>query len=169
MKPLEPPDTDHLGAARGWLDLGNHLEATEELEKIAPRFRSHPDVLQVSWLVCSKAENWPRCLEIATTLTKLVPERRFGWLHRAVSLDKLQRTTEAWFVIIEAVNRFGPSSTFAFHLACFCARLGKTDEAAKFVARAIELSEDQETLERLRQRIVDEPLLASIWKAEGGG
>jgi hypothetical protein len=47
MKPLEPPDSLHLQAAQGWLELGSHIEANEELEKIAPQLRAHPDVLKV--------------------------------------------------------------------------------------------------------------------------
>jgi hypothetical protein len=36
VTPIEPPDSLHLLAAQGWLELGNHLEANEELEKITP-------------------------------------------------------------------------------------------------------------------------------------
>jgi len=98
MEPLAPPDSRHLEAALGWLDLGNHIEANEELEKIAPQLRAHPDVLQFRWRVYAKAEKWDACLDIATALTEMVPERRFGWLHRTRSLDKLGRTAEAIIV-----------------------------------------------------------------------
>ena len=47
MKPLEPPYLYHLRAAIGWLELGRHIEANEELEKITERLRAHPDVLKV--------------------------------------------------------------------------------------------------------------------------
>jgi hypothetical protein len=45
MPPLPIEDTHHLKAAKGWVELGNHLEAFDELEKIAPLNRAHPDVL----------------------------------------------------------------------------------------------------------------------------
>jgi hypothetical protein len=41
--PLPHPDEHHLNAAEGWLELGNHLEANEELEKIEAFIRPHPD------------------------------------------------------------------------------------------------------------------------------
>jgi hypothetical protein len=41
MKHLQPPNSHHLQAAIGWLELGNHKEANEELEKVAP------------WIACS--------------------------------------------------------------------------------------------------------------------
>ena len=47
IKPLEPPDSFHLEAAVGWLELGNHLEANEELDQITASLRAHPDVLLV--------------------------------------------------------------------------------------------------------------------------
>jgi hypothetical protein len=50
-KPLEPPDSIHLQAAQGWLELGDHIEASEELEKITPQLRAHPDVLKARWEV----------------------------------------------------------------------------------------------------------------------
>jgi hypothetical protein len=33
LKTLEPPDDFYLKAAEGWLELGNWLEANEELER----------------------------------------------------------------------------------------------------------------------------------------
>jgi hypothetical protein len=47
MKPLESPDSHHLQAAVGCLELGNWSEANEELENITPQMRVHPDVLAV--------------------------------------------------------------------------------------------------------------------------
>jgi tetratricopeptide (TPR) repeat protein len=168
MKKLEPPDNKHLEAAQGWLDLGSHVEANEELEHIEAQNRAHPDVLQVRWLVYAKAGKWDACLDIATALIKITPDRRFGWLHRAFSLDKLGQVVEAKEVLLKTVDMFGPNSTFAFHLACFCARLGQVDEAKDWVLTAAELAEDAETLKRLRLRVLDEPALAPIWKRIGG-
>jgi hypothetical protein len=61
---LEPPDSHHLSAAIGWLELGNWQESNEELEKIAPTFRVHPDALEIRWLIYSRAKKWDMCLDI---------------------------------------------------------------------------------------------------------
>jgi Tfp pilus assembly protein PilF len=58
MNPLQPPDQIHLQAAQGWLGLGNHLEANEELEKITAQNRADPDVLEVRWEIYAKAKKW---------------------------------------------------------------------------------------------------------------
>jgi hypothetical protein len=58
MPPLQPPDSTHLQAAEGWLELGNPLEANEELEKITPELRPQPDVLRVRWQIYAAAKEW---------------------------------------------------------------------------------------------------------------
>jgi len=36
VKGLQPPNSLHLVAGHGWLELGDHVAAFEELEKIEP-------------------------------------------------------------------------------------------------------------------------------------
>jgi hypothetical protein len=73
MKPLEPPDSHHLSAAIGWIELGNHLEANEELEKIAPALRAHPEVLLVRVELYFKAGKWDMAAEIDRALIQIKP------------------------------------------------------------------------------------------------
>ena len=63
----------HLEAAQGWLELGNHEEANEELELIDAPLRSHPDVLEVRWGIYAKVKDWEACLHIAKAMVKLDP------------------------------------------------------------------------------------------------
>lgn len=62
VPPLNPPDSIHLEAAQGWLELGNHEEAFEELERIDAPLRAHPDVLEVRWDIYAEVENWGELL-----------------------------------------------------------------------------------------------------------
>src|ERR1051326_1329281 len=80
MQPHQRPDSLHLGAAKGWLELGNHLEANEELEKITAKLRAHPDVVELRLQIYAKEKKWDACLDIAKAITELAPERAFGWL-----------------------------------------------------------------------------------------
>jgi hypothetical protein len=72
---LRPPDTHHLQAAQGWLELGNHLEANQELERITAQLRSHPEVLEVRWHIHAHAKKWDACVDIADAIIKLAPGR----------------------------------------------------------------------------------------------
>ena len=94
----------------------------------------------------------------------MTPRRRFGWVHQAISLDRLKRPAEAKELLLSAVEKLGPCSTFAFHLACVCARLGQLVEAKRWVKEAIDLAKDKATLDRLRLRVLDEPALESFWR-----
>ena len=91
VKPLPPADRPHLQAAEGWVDLGNHVEANAELEKVAPANHAHPDVLQVRWRVYAKAGKWDACLDIATPPTRLSQQRSDGPpVYRAVTETGLE-------------------------------------------------------------------------------
>ncbi len=91
IKPLEPPDSIHLRAAEGWLELGDQIEANEELEKITPQLRVHPDVLELRWQIYAKEKKWEACVDIARAVTKLAPERPGGWVHPGVCAATCQR------------------------------------------------------------------------------
>src|ERR1700733_3807724 len=83
MMPLEMPDSHYLSAAVGWLGLGNWREANEELEKIAPRLRTHVDVLKVRWAIYTKAEKWDMAADIAKILRDANAQEPTLWLNLA--------------------------------------------------------------------------------------
>ena len=84
-KTLQPPDSLYLTAAEGWLGLGDINAASAELDNITPELREHPAVLEVRWQIYAKAKRWDACIEIAKTLTDLVPNDINNWVHLAYS------------------------------------------------------------------------------------
>lgn len=164
MNPLEPPDSQHLDAAQGWLDLGNPIEANEELERIDARNRAHPNVLQVRWRIYAKLEKWDACLEIGNALTKMTPDRRFGWVHLAMTLRKLNRIAEARDVLLSALDKFDPNTTFPYFLACYCAQLGQITEARDWLEKAFTNAASEQDKKRVKLRALDDPDLEPIWR-----
>lgn len=162
IQPLEAPDSIRLQAAEGWIGLGDYHAATEELEQITAANRVHPDVLQLRWRVYAEAKEWDACLDIATALTTLTPERRFGWLHRAHSLDKLGRTQEAKDLLLAVAKDFESNSTIPFHLARYCCGLGQSQEALAWLEKAVAAANDPEALLRLRGQILEDPALEPL-------
>ena len=124
IKPLEPPDSIHLEAAEGWLELGDHLEANEELEQIAPQMRVHPDVLEVRWQIYAKEKKWEVCVDIAGAIIELDPKRPDAWIHRSYALHELKRTQEAFDQLLPVSDRFSKVWTIPYNLACYCAQTG---------------------------------------------
>ena len=159
---LQPPDSFHLQAAEGWIGLGSYAEANDELEQIAAANRAHPDVLQLRWRIYADARKWDVCLDIATALTTMTPERRFGWIHRAHALDKLGRTLEAKDLLLSVVNDFDANSTMPYHLAQYCARLGQIDQAKQWLGKALLAADGLEAADRLRNLALEDPNLEPL-------
>ena len=163
IKPLEPPDSIHLKAAEGWLELGDHLEANEELELIRPRLRVHPDVLEIRWQIFAKENKWGACVDIAATLIKLAPERHDGWIHRSFALHELKRTEEAFENLLPAAKQFPGVWTIPYNLACYCSQLQHLDEAETWLKKAMAI--DGETVKRAA---IDDPDLLPLWDSMSG-
>ena len=73
------------------------MEATAELERIAPALRDHPEVLEVRWGIAAKAKEWQACVELASELAeKEAPGNPSGWIHRSYALhESWKRTVQA--------------------------------------------------------------------------
>jgi predicted Zn-dependent protease len=131
--PLEPPDSHHLSAAEGWLELGNPAEAAAELARISPENAGHPAVLELSWQVHARAREWEACLELASRLVRLHPALPTGWVHRSYTLHELKRTAEARDQLLPAVARFPNEVVMAYNLACYECRLGNLPMARQWL------------------------------------
>ena len=160
---LTPPDSIHLLAAQGWLELGNHLEANEELENITPSLRAHPDVLEIRWHIYANANKWQAAVDIASALVQLVPERSDSWVHRSFALHVLKRTQEAFDNLLPAAARFSKAWEIPYNLACYCAQLGRLDEAQHWFNEAMKI--DEKTVQMAG---IDDPDLKPLWDGMSG-
>src|SRR5260370_41444926 len=122
MRPLEHPDELHLKAAQGWIEPGSYLEANEQLEKIRPHLRAHPDVLELRWHIFAKAQRWDACVDLAGAIIKLDPNRPDAWIHRSFALHEMKRTQEAFDQLLPVADRFPEVWTIPYNLACYCAQ-----------------------------------------------
>jgi len=163
MKPLEPPDTLHLLAAQGWLELGNHIEANEELENITASLRAHPDVLKVRWEIYAAAKKWKATLDIAAALIQLDPDDPLGWVHRSYALHELKRTAEARDNLLCVVDRFPSSATMRYNLACYECQLGRLEQAKNWLKKAFALGDAR----AMKLAALDDPDVESHWKNIG--
>jgi len=140
---LEPPDTHHLLAAEGWLGLGCWEEARAEWDKLRPVSRAHSDALRVRCEIHGAAKEWELCFRAAATLVDREPEAAVGWIQRSYALHELQRTPEAYRLLLEAVERFPKCHTVAYNLACYTCQLGMRDEAWRWFSKALALGGTQ--------------------------
>jgi tetratricopeptide (TPR) repeat protein len=160
VKPLEPPDTHHLQAAQGWLELGNHIEAIEELENIAPQLRAHPEALKVRWEIYAAAKKWEAAIDIAAAIVQLDPDDLAGWIHWSYALHELKRTAEARDNLLRVVEKFPISATMRYNLACYECQLGRLERAKEWLEKAFALGDAK----GMKLAALDDPDLQPLWK-----
>jgi tetratricopeptide (TPR) repeat protein len=163
MVPLSHPDSHRLNAAEGWLELGDWLEANEELENIAPQNRAHPDVLKLRVKIYSAAKKWEMAATVAGGLVQMLPEESFCYVKRAFALHELKRTQEAWDALLPVADKFPDEWVIPYNLACYAAQLGWIKEAENWFKRAMKL--DEKAVQHLA---IDDPNLEPLWKGMSG-
>jgi len=163
MQKLEFQDQRHLEAAEGWFGLGNQVEAFEELERITPQMRVHPDVLELRWQIYTKEKKWEACVHIARAITKLAPSLSHGWIHWAYSLHELKRTKEAKDVLLPVVDKFPKEPIMRYNLACYCCQLGNLKESRAWLEKAFELTDENE----VKLMALNDHDLEPLWREIG--
>jgi hypothetical protein len=163
MQPLEPPNSHHLRAAIGWMELGNHVEAGEEIARLAPEVMEHPDVLDVRWSVCAAGRSWEAALAVAETLVRVAPERSSGWIHRAYALRRVRHggLQLAWAALRPAHEKFPKEEVIPYNLACYAAQSGRLDAAWDWLTKAVTISGDAKVI---KDRALHDGDLQPLWQ-----
>jgi predicted Zn-dependent protease len=156
---LDLSDQRHLDAAEGWLELGDWLEANEELERITPAMRGHPFVLRVRWDIYAKTKKWEMAVEVSRGISVALPENSWGWIHWAYSLHELKRTKEAQGVLLRITDKFPDESTIQYNLACYTCQLGELKESLRWLEKAIDCKGEED----VRLTALDDPDLEPLW------
>ena len=159
---MQPPDSLHLRAAQGWLELGSVEEAKGELGNLSESSRNHPDVLELRWAICAAERKWESALELAEALIKTDPEEAAGWVHRSYALHELKRTQEARDNLLKVVDKFGDSPTIRYNLACYECQLGNLEEARQWLERAFRLGDRKRMKPAALQDLDLKPLWSEI-------
>lgn len=158
---LQPPDLHHFNAALGWIELGNHVEAGEELARVSPANLNHPDILEVRWAICAAGRSWNAAVTVAEALVVLAPDRVSGWVHRAYAVRRQTGggLEQAEQLLRPALDKFPKESIVPYNLACYAVQLGRPDEAIELLRSAIRAEGNRQViLDRARADRDLEPL-----------
>jgi len=159
MNDLEPPDSFHLDAAQGWLELGDYVSAFAELELIHPLLSAHPDVLAARCDIYCAARKWDAVVTIASNLVEIAPGDGRGWLLRSFALHELKRTQEAFDLLLPVAGKFAKLSTIPYNLACYCARLGRIKDASIWLSRSFKIA----NASKIKLMALNDPDLQPLW------
>ncbi len=148
MRSIKPPDSHHLSAAIGWLELGNHLEANLDLQKVDALLRMHPDVMEVRWRIYARAKWWEACEDLAKLIIRLAPDRPSGWVYLAYSVRRVRSLMAAWKSLLPAAEKFPGDWLICFNLSCYSCQLGDLSRAREWIEKA-SLRGDKEKIKAL--------------------
>lgn len=162
---LTDADQHHLKAADGWLELGDHLSAFEELEQIEPLHRAHPNVLKLRWRIYAKAKKWDSALAVADGLTTILPNdpAPFIWRSYSVRRTKDGGVQRAYDLLKEVADRFPDFPLLPFNLACYACQSGDIDGARHWLKAAFEIGEKDGYASQLKELALDEKDLKPLW------
>jgi len=158
---LQPPDAHHLRAAIGWLELGNHVEAGEELARLSPENLNHPEVLDLRWTVCAKGESWAAAAEVGETQVRVAPQVMGGWVNRAYATRRMPGggLEKAEALLLPALEMFPKEFLIPYNLACYAAQLGRLDLAWERLSLAMSIEANPARIRHMALRDTDlEPL-----------
>jgi tetratricopeptide (TPR) repeat protein len=162
MPDIEPPDSHHLNAAIGWLELGLPRDAWEEIARLSTALRAHPETLAVEWELYARERRWPEALDVASRLQEADDARPTGWINRAFALHELRRTAEARDALLPAVGRFPALGVIPYNLACYACQLGQFEEARGWLRQAMKIDGRDVVISRARSDTDLRPLLGEI-------
>ncbi|MDA1278274.1 MAG: hypothetical protein O2960_30130 [Verrucomicrobia bacterium] len=158
MNSIEPPDKHHLLAAEGWLELGNELEAFKELDRIAPAFTAHPEVLRLRCRLYGKTRNWIAAVNAAKALCELDTGS-------SLMLDDLPPRFEGPIKTIFGDGRHSFESiklsfyAIPYNLACYACQLGHLKEAWDWLMVAVDIADVNE----IRMLALHDEDLEPLW------
>ena len=144
MRTTDYQEKHCLNSARGWLELGNPLEAKAEADKVPWLNRADPDVFVVRWRIYAWLGNWEAALNLARMFTKVASERPTGWLCLSYSLFKLKRPLEAFLHLLHQARAFPQVGAISYLLGCCCLEMGDRKGAEQWLAKAKSLGVGKE-------------------------
>jgi len=162
VRKLTPPDSHHVTAAEGWLELGNPAESKGELARVSPKKAGHPEVLETWFALHAHAKDWPAALAVAEQLVATAPKRVSGWLHRAYALRRTPggSVATAYQALRPALNDFPKEPTIPYNLACYACVMGRVDEAWDWLGVAMQTRCAGGTDHLVSMALADEDLAA---------
>src|SRR5262245_61448890 len=103
---VEGSDAKFLQSAQGFLDLGLHLEANSELERIDPYLRAAPEVLTLRVDIYRKLEKWELMEVVAKKLSEFDRYSAEWPLAWAEAASRARSVDAGRTILVDAVERF---------------------------------------------------------------
>jgi tetratricopeptide (TPR) repeat protein len=147
----------NLDTALGYLALGMHQDAWDELESLPPELRADDGVLELRIAIYQGLARWESARIMAESLAKRSPDNPNWWILWAFSLRREKSVAAARAVLLEASKVHPDEALISYNLACYSCVEGDLIGAKGFLTLAFSMSED------LRKTALDDPDLDAIF------
>jgi predicted Zn-dependent protease len=148
-----------LVPAEGFLELGLHHEAWEELEKLPDAARAHPDVLLLRLDILLGMERWQDAVTLGAGCCMNWRTHDVFFLRTADALMHLRDWGNALVLLKSAPESLHVKPEYHFAIARCAARLGLVSDAKAALQECFSLDKGY------RQRALDEHDLQAFWES----
>jgi tetratricopeptide (TPR) repeat protein len=125
-----------IAAAQGYIVLGLYPEARDQIDALPQELTKRTDVIELRVLCNMGQQQWGDALIDALWLCSQEQHEPGGYIHAAYCLHELGRTKEALKLLSAGPASLRKKAVYFYNLGCYSAKLGKIQEALKFLEKA---------------------------------
>src|SRR5581483_8483791 len=108
-----------ITAAQGYVELGMHWDANEELERLDPEHKILPEVVAIRVQICRALKQWERMQTVAKMMALHEPTEVQWTVDWAYATRRADSIEEARLILLEAVERIPTAAILHYNLACY--------------------------------------------------
>jgi len=128
-----------IAAAQGYLELGLHEEAREELAALPVEAHGRVDVIEIALLCLMGEHRWEEAFALASKLCLEEPSEPGGFIHAAFCLHEMGRTAEALDFLGRGPAALRTKPVYFYNMGCYHAKLAQVDKALRYLRQAFEM------------------------------
>lgn len=128
-----------LSHVRGYLQLGMHRAARQELDAIPAGDAQRPEVMALRVALLQETKKWRALRKLAGELASEDPSEAMWWVVWAYASRRAVSLVEAERILLAAEARHPRDATIQFNLGCYACLRGDLETAQRRVVRAIQL------------------------------
>ena len=136
---LESPDKEFFEAACGYAQLGMHLDANAELEKIDPFLRAAPEILALRIEIYRGLKKWELMAEIAKRLSDFQPNYVQWVVSYAYATRRADSIQAAKEILLNAEPKFPKEAIIKYNLACYFCQTQDIETAKNYLKQAFKI------------------------------
>jgi predicted Zn-dependent protease len=125
--------------AQGYMELGLFEDAHSELVSLPKEAWDRPEVMETWVLLQMGEQHWQAALDMCRRLIELQPKVASAYIHAAYCMHEMGQTREALEFLQNGPRSLHSKSVYFYNLGCYCAKLGKMDEARVLLEKSFEI------------------------------